>query len=324
MLLGKFLPPHLGHAHLVDFARAYSDELTVVVGTLESEPIPGAIRFEWMRELCGPDVEVVHLAEELPQDPSEHPRFWDLWREASLRMLGGRPPDLVFASEAYGARLAAELGARFVPVDPGRSGVPVSGTAVREDPMAHWRWLPRCVRPWYVRRVCVFGPESTGKTTLAARLASHFDTVWVPEYARTVIEQQAGEVSAADMPAIVRGQLASEAALARSANRLLICDTDPLTTAIWSQELFGAVDDEVAEAADRQRYDLTLLCDVDLPWVDDLARYRPDGRPRFLGRCREALEARGRPYVLVSGTDPDARFAAARDAVAPLLGAARL
>lgn len=319
MLLGKFLPPHLGHAYLVDFARGYTDALTVVVGTLAAEPIPGVVRFRWMQELCGPGVRVLHLEDELPQDPSEHPQFWDLWRASLRRALGDEAPDLVFASEAYGARLASELGARFVPVDPGRSGVPVSGTAIRRDPMAHWRWLPRCVRPWYVRRVCVFGPESTGKTTLAARLADHFGTVWVPEYARTLIEHQAGEIAAADMPRVVRGQAASEAALARSADRLLICDTDPLTTAVWSAALFGAVADEVARAADTHDYDLTLLCDVDVPWVDDVARYRPDERRAFFESCRAELETRGRRFVVVTGADWDARFTLARDAVAQLL-----
>ncbi len=151
MLLGKFLPPHMGHVYLADFARHYVREpkhLSIVVGTLEREPIPGALRFQWMRELF-PDANVIRLSDELPQDPSEHPDFWRLWHDALMRVLPRRP-DLVFASEDYGWKLAETLGAKFVLVDRARGVMPVSGTAVRADPLGNWQYLPRCVRPYFL------------------------------------------------------------------------------------------------------------------------------------------------------------------------------
>ncbi|RYE93236.1 MAG: transcriptional regulator, partial [Myxococcales bacterium] len=223
LVLGKFMPPHLGHLYLTEFAQAHVDHLTVVVGSLAREPIAGELRHRWMSELL-PRATVVHLTDELPQDPSEHPDFWTLWREALRRVLPG-PVDEVFASEPYGERLARELGASFVPVDIARAAVPVSGTAIRTDPMRHWDYLPRCVRPYFARRVCVFGPESTGKSTLAARLAAHYATVCVPEYARTYLEARAGHLTADDLEPIARGQLASDEALSRNANRLVVSDT---------------------------------------------------------------------------------------------------
>jgi NadR type nicotinamide-nucleotide adenylyltransferase len=300
MLLGKFMPPHLGHVYLGEFAGRYVDQLTLVVCSLAREPIPGGLRFRWMRELF-PSDNVVHLTDELPQEPAEHPDFWALWKAALERVLPGRP-DYVFASEAYGWKLAEVLGGRFVPVDPGRVGVPTSGTAVRADPMAHWDYIPRCVRPYFARRVCVFGPESTGKTTLARQLAAHFGTAVVPEYARTLIEAQAGTFDEADMVRIARGQAASEEALARNARRVLVCDTDVLTTQLWSEALFGRCDDRVREQADKRNYDLYLLLDVDVPWVGDPVRYLPDDRRGFFDRCRLALESRGRKYVPIAGT----------------------
>jgi NadR type nicotinamide-nucleotide adenylyltransferase len=299
MLLGKFMPPHLGHVYLGEFAGRYVDQLTIVVCTLASEPIPGDLRFRWMRELF-PFDNVVHLTDDLPQDPSEHPDFWALWKAALGRVLPGRP-DFVFASEDYGRPLAEVVGGRFVPVDRARAAVPASGTAVRADPMGNWDYLPRCVRPYFVRRVCVFGPESTGKTTLARRLADHFGTAWVPEYARTLLEAQAGQLEPEDLPRIVRGQVASEDALACNARKVLICDTDPLTTLIWSEVLYQRCDPFVREEAEKRNYDLYLLLDVDVPWVGDVVRYLPENRRGFFEHCLRELEERGRRYVHLSG-----------------------
>src|SRR3954464_12879435 len=110
MLLGKFMPPHLGHVYLVEFAQRFVDHLTVVVCSLPSEPIPGSLRFAWMRELF-PAANVVHLTDDLPQEPCQHPDFWQLWHDSLLRVVPGRP-DFVFASEDYGWKLAEVLGGR--------------------------------------------------------------------------------------------------------------------------------------------------------------------------------------------------------------------
>jgi len=177
--------------------------------------------------------------------------------------------------------------------------------------MAHWRFIPRCVRPYFVRRVCVVGPESTGKTTLAAALARHFETTWVPEYARTLLEPRASvtdpnvapraPVAREDMPRIARGQIASEEALARSANRVLFADTDALTTLMWSDLLFGDHEPILDEHAAAHEHDLYLLCAPDVTFVADAVRYAPAARDAFFARMRSELERRGRHYVVLSG-----------------------
>jgi NadR type nicotinamide-nucleotide adenylyltransferase len=323
LVLGKFLPPHQGHVYLVDFASAYVDELTVVVGTLAREPIAGELRVRWMREMF-PRANVVHLTDENPQEPHEHPRFWDIWRESLVRV--APKPDIVFASEAYGERLARELGATFVPVDVARAAVPVSGTAIREDPMTHWRFIPRCVRPYFVKRVCVVGPESSGKTTLAASLAKHFGTTWVPEYARTLLEPRAEKGSVApvrreDMRAIARGQIASEEALARNAERVIISDTDALATLLWSDALFGDHDAELDAFASVQSHHLYVLASPDVPFVADAVRYAPGDRAAFFDRTKRELERRERRYVVVSG-DWESRRKMAVSAIDALLARA--
>ena len=316
MILGKFLPPHLGHIYLGEFARNAVDELTIVVHSRASDPIPAPVRVEWLRELF-PFDRVVHLADELPPDPQDHADGWDCWRTSLLRVLPG-PPDLVFAASDDGPRLARELGAEFVPVDRARGLGPVSGARIRRDPIRHWDDLPRCVRPYFVRRVCLFGPESTGKTTLARQLADHFGTVAVPEYARTLIEARGAELDASDVSRIARGQIASETALARNARGVLFCDTDVLATTIWADVLYGSCPEWVQNEANRRTYDLYLLLKADVPWVGDPARCMPDNRHGFSDLCRQALEVRGRRFVTIQGNWYE-RFRAAVTAVEALI-----
>lgn len=312
MILGKFMPPHLGHVFAVDFARRFADPLTVLVCSLDREPIPGRLRHEWMRELF-PTCDVRHVTDDLPQEPAEHVDFWTIWHDVVLRNTPA-PPRWVFASEQYGHKLAEVLGATFIPVDIGRSLVPVSGTAVRTRPLTHWEYIPVCVRPHFVKRVCVFGPESTGKTTLARDLAKHFDTVWVGEFARGLLDHKGGRCDPTDIELIARGQPAAEDALARQANRVLFCDTDVVTTTIWAELLFGGCPEWVVQVADERTYDLYLLLDVDVPWVDDSQRHLPHQRREFFDRCEHALRNRGRPYRVIRG-DWAERFAVAVDAV---------
>jgi HTH-type transcriptional regulator, transcriptional repressor of NAD biosynthesis genes len=308
MILGKFLPPHLGHQFLVDFGRHYVSELLVLVCTLAREPIDGRLRFQWMREMFAAhaNVRLVHVTDDLPQEPAEHPQFWEIWRD----LVRAHQPrtDFVFASEAYGFKLAEALGARFIPVDPARQIVRVSGSSIRAAPLANYQFLPPPVRPHFVRRICLFGPESTGKSVLAARLAAHFRTAYVAEHARPLLDHRNGAVEEADIPFIARGQVAAEEAMARQANRLLFCDTDPLLTTVWSDVLYGRCGDDVARLAAARTYDLYLLLDVDCEWVDDGQRFLSYRREEFFDRCRATLERLGRPYVAIGGANWDERF----------------
>jgi HTH-type transcriptional regulator, transcriptional repressor of NAD biosynthesis genes len=152
-----------------------------------------------------------------------------------------------------------------------------------------------------VKTVCLHGPESVGKSVLAAELAAHFGTVFVPEYGRTYCEQFGTDLDNDDLLTIGRTQAAMAHAAAQQANLLLILDTDPLMTAVWSDMMLGARDPWFA-AFDNVA-DLYLLLDIDLPWVDDGTRIYGDTATRvdFFNRCRDELIARGVNWALVSG-----------------------
>jgi NadR type nicotinamide-nucleotide adenylyltransferase len=218
--------------------------------------------------------------------------------------------DVVFTSEDYGDELARVLGARHHLVDLMRQTYSVSGTDIREDAFRSWEMIPPPVRAHYAARVALVGPESTGKSTLAARLAGAFGTVWVPEYGR---EHTAGiaaregvpfvnAFTLADIETIAAVQAEREDCAARDANRVLFCDTELLTTRIWSEIFFNHCPDAVVTASEARDYDLYLLLDTDVPWVDDGTRDFRDQRQSHFDRIRATLDALGRPYVVVSGS----------------------
>jgi len=322
LVMGRFLPPHRGHQYLVDVARLACTKLTIVVAGGAADPIPVDARVAWLTEMA-PDALVVALSE-LGADGD-----LDLGKNAALRkkLVRLAKPDLFFSSEVYGATIAGWLSARHVMVDPERTAVPISGTRLREAPMENWRFLPACVRPHYVKRVRLIGPESTGKSTLATKLAQHFGSVAVPECARTLRRSAGRDLLPSDIESIAHLQLASEDALARQAERVLFCDTDLLSLRLWSERLFGLCPAWIgAEAARRHAttaaYALDLLLEPDVPFVGDPVLDEPDRRRQFFANCKTELERLPGPLVTISG-NWDQRFETARAAVEKLLAGAR-
>lgn len=296
-LLGKFMPPHLGHVLLCETARRLVDELTILVCWLPDDPIAGPLRLAWMKHLF-PDCRVIGHDAMVPQAPGDDPQFWPIWRDI-VKAAHPEPIDRLFAGEDYGRRLAGLVDAEFVLVGP-RADPGLSATAVRADPWGRWGDLPAPVRAHYARTICLHGPESTGKSVLSERLARHFDTAWVPEYGRTHCEIYGFDLDAAGLTLIADVQRAMIAAARPACNRRLIADTDALTTAAWSMMIVGHVPDTIALVPGA---DLYLLTDIDVPWQDDGTRYYPDDarRQRFMNACRDVLARAGADWVEISG-----------------------
>jgi len=168
-------------------------------------------------------------------------------------------------------------------------------------------------------RISITGPESAGKSTLAAELAAHYGTVFVPEYARAYLEAHGPGYALADLEAIGSGQLAAEDAVPQ-ATKLLFCDTDLLVIKIWAENAFGACPAWVLAELARPRYALTLLLAPDLPWAPDPLREHPDPAQRwhFYNLYRAELVSRGWPFAEISGP-PAQRLAQAVAAVATRL-----
>lgn len=154
-----------------------------------------------------------------------------------------------------------------------------------------------------LKRIAITGPESTGKSWLAAKLAQHYKTCWVPEYARTYLEATGGHYEAQDIETIARRHVAIEKSKLPCANKLLFTDTEMLVCKIWLEFVFGQQSDFIEKAVLQQNYDLYLLCDIDLNWEADPLREHPHHREELFAHYERWLNHYGFNYVKISGLD---------------------
>lgn len=155
-------------------------------------------------------------------------------------------------------------------------------------------------------KIVVFGPESTGKTTLSRQLATYYETVWVPEFARAYLQEKwdvkKQVCQKEDILPIAKGQIHLENEIAKRANKILICDTDVLETKVYSEQFYdGFVPVELNEAIKEHYYDLYLLTYIDTPWVADDLRDRPNKRKEMFTSFEKALQQHQKKYILLEG-----------------------
>ena len=315
VVIGKFYPPHRGHKHLIDTAQAQAGHVTVIVCDEAGQTIGGERRAAWLREIH-PEADVRVVRSSLAYDDSAG------WARSTIEWLGS-VPDAVFTSETYGDAYARHMGSAHVSVDPDRRTVPIAASAVRANPLQHLDDLEPCVRAHFVKRVVIIGAESTGTTTLATALAEHYRTTWVPEFGRLYTEARRyrGELWRSDeFTYIAVEQARMEDALARLANKVLICDTDPFATTIWHERYLGTLSPAVQAVAASRSYDLYVLTNTDIPFVQDGIRDGEGIRQWMHDRFHAELSAMATPMIVVSGPH-DTRLDAAVARINAMLNA---
>ena len=167
-----------------------------------------------------------------------------------------------------------------------------------------------------LQKIVVLGPESTGKSSLCAALAAHYQTIWTPEYARQFLSEQGTKYTYADLLTIAKGQINNEEKSIElldqkikvnqggaSKNKLII-DTDMYVMKVWCEYVFNNCHHYILEQINQRNYDLYLLCDIDLPWAADEMREYPDAGPRLelFTIYKELLINQNTPWGIVSGT----------------------
>ncbi len=303
LVFGKFMPVHLGHLALIDFARHQCDQLIVSMTISPDDVILPELRLRWLTELLAPHptIEVVAETNEF-HDPT-----LSLWEATKLwaTFIKQRFPtvSVFFSSEDYAVPLAHHSGLQYVAFDPPRQRVPVSATLIRQQPAMYWNFIPEPVRPYFVKKICLYGPESVGKTTLARQLATEYQTIFVPEVARTVIT--GNNFSEEDFIRIGYAQTEAVQQATRQANRVLFCDTDVITTQIYASIYLPKIPPVLYELEHQVSYDTYVLLDIDVLWVADSLRDQGHRRPEMLARFRHELDRRSLPYHFVSGPYSD-------------------
>ncbi|TYA52983.1 AAA family ATPase [Formosa maritima] len=158
-------------------------------------------------------------------------------------------------------------------------------------------------------KVVLFGPESTGKTVLAKKLAAYYKTLWVPEFSRIYAEEKIKDnelLTKNDVLPIAIGQMVLENALAKQVDKLLICDTNLLETKVYSQEYYNGYSPEVLDKyALENSYNLYFLTNIDVPWEEDGIRDKPNKREDMFKAFQKALTINKIPYVLLNGSLPN-------------------
>ena len=156
-----------------------------------------------------------------------------------------------------------------------------------------------------VARVVLFGPESTGKSTLSRLLADSYKTVYVLEYLRYFAQdkyEKGLNLVFEDNLKIVEGQLRLEAEARKHADKVLFSDTDVLQSIVYSIEYYGKVQNSLIDLANSNSdMDLYLLLSADIPWEKDVLRDKPNDRERLFGVFEATLKKYNKNYVVISG-----------------------
>lgn len=318
LIVGKFSPLHRGHQYLIGTALSQCKRLILLsYSNPEIHGCEAPHREQWLCELYPQTTRLVvndrwladHFGNALAMPTNNAPD--DEHREFVFRLLNDvlqREVDVVFTSESYGDGFAEYLQTRsarvrtvkHVLVDMKRARVPISGTSIRDDVHAHREWLDPAVYASFVERIAILGGESSGKSTLARELAAAFHTLHCAEYGRDLWVERGGQLQFDDMLTIARTQIEREHSRVRRANRYLFCDTSPLTTLFYCEEMFRVASPELRSYADRP-YSHTILCAPDFPFAQDGTRRDAAFRDRQHAWYKRELEARATPYLEVSG-----------------------
>lgn len=284
VVIGKFMPLHTGHIHMIEFAKNFIDDLTVLVDNL-----PNGLDTMTLEDRTAivkktfPHINVKAIDIPTYQDPSESPDFWEFWRDCIVRNVG-KKPDYIIGSMDYIKPLADVIGCEFIMNDKARSHVPISATVIRnaiqhylngdhEDFFKIKDFIPTVTNDYLTRDIYIVGGESTGKSTLAHNLANQLQTIYVNEYAIDYIGEHGRDLNEDDLLNIARGQLALQKTLRRESNLFCIHDTDLITSKIWYKKFFGVEHTNFDDLISIQQNGFYILLKPTLKWVAEEYRY---------------------------------------------------
>jgi len=162
-----------------------------------------------------------------------------------------------------------------------------------------------------LQKIVVLGPESTGKSTLSEALAKHYGVVDCKEYARQYLHENGTKYNFDDLLTIAKGQLTLEQEAIQKAEQLfieqsknkIVIDTNLYVMKVWCEYVFNNCHTYILDEINKRKYDLYLLCDIDLEWTPDEMREYPDEKPRqeLFAIYKDILINQNTPWGIVNG-----------------------
>ena len=304
LTLGKFAPLHKGHQLVIETALAEMDKVSVIIyDAPETTSIPLNIRSNWIKRLY-PKVRVIEAWDGPTEvgDTSEIKHKHEKYIIEHLKVSGITH---FYSSEFYGEHMSIALGAINRLVNPSRKIIPVSGVKIRKNPFLYREYVSPIVYQDLITNIVFLGAPSTGKTTIASKMADEYKTVWMSEYGREYWEnnQVNRKLSLEQLVEIAEGHLERENELLCQANQYLFTDTNATTTFMFSMYYHQSAHDRLVELANlaQSRYDLVFLCDVDIPYDDTWDRSGDVSRKTFQKQIIGDLLARKIPFIVLTG-----------------------
>jgi HTH-type transcriptional repressor of NAD biosynthesis genes len=303
LVLGKFMPIHKGHQALIEYAKSKCDKLIILVCAKDNEPIDGVDRYYWVRKLCmNNKVRVVYCDDDLPDAPYSDKIVSKVWAE----YLKKRFPmvNVIIGSEKYIQYVAEYMNIEPVIYDINRNTVPISATMIRENPYKYWNYIPNIVKPYFTKKICIYGSESCGKSILTVRLAEHYQTSYVPEMARYVgafSNINWDNCKEEDFIAFARCQHDMIKTMTPLANKVLFVDSDNLTTQIYAKTYIGMGEKEISKY-NTVKYDAYILMMPDCPFIQDGTRKYENQRWEMHNLFKQKLIDNGIEFYEIGGT----------------------
>lgn len=340
VIFGKFYPVHTGHINMIYEAFSKVDVLHVVVCTDTERDLQlfkdskmkrmptNEDRLRWMQQIFKyqkKQIFIHHLKEDgIPS----YPNGWAGWATRVKELFNEKNinPTVVFSSEEqdkdpYENYLNLEVHL----VDPKRELFDVSATRIRNNPFQYWRFIPKEVRPFFVKTIAILGGESSGKSVLVSKLANVFNTTSAWEYGREfVFEQLGGDEQAmqySDYPQMALGHQRYVDYAMKHAHKVAFIDTDYITTQAFCIQYEGKAHPFLDSMIKEYPFDVTILLSNNTKWVDDGLRSLGSvkQRQRFQQLLKKLLEKYHVPYIEIESPSYLDRYNQTKEVVEAIL-----
>lgn len=340
VIFGKFYPVHTGHINMIYEAFSKVDEVHVVVCSdterdlklfydSKMKRMPTVQdRLRWMQQIFKYQKNQIFIHHLVEDGIESYPNGWQDWalRVKSLFADKNVNPTIVFSSEVQDkAPYEKYLGLDVVLVDPQRAFFNVSATKIRNNPFHYWKFIPKEVRPFFVKTIAILGGESSGKTMLVNKLATVFNTTSAWEYGREfVFEKLGGDEQAmqySDYPQMALGHQRYIDYALRHAHKVAIVDTDFITTQAFCIQYEGKAHPFLDSMIKEYPFDVTILLNNNTKWVDDGLRSlgSQKQRQRFHLLLKKLLDKYNVPYIEIESPSYLERYNQAKQIVEKIL-----